>query len=139
MAAHDKKSIAFADKRDAARIDDEKKYPVVHAIVLGKGETRERRASGHVTAAEVGGEAAIEHLLKIGAVRDPDAPVRPSAASEEKARGVVMDIALDGKVVTREGERYRVGDRVLDSDGIAAIPLPELAALVVAALNSVKS
>ncbi len=130
---NEKKGGASADKPARA---DEKRYPVVHAIVLGKGETRERRADGHVTAAEVGGEATIQHLLQIGAIRDPDAPVRPSEASEEKARGVVMDIALEGKVITREQERYRFGDRLLDADTLAAIPLPELSGAIVKALKA---
>ncbi len=136
MAAHEKKGAAPAEKRETARIDDEKKYPVVHAIMLGKGETRERRANGHVTAAEVGGEAVIEQLLKIGAIRDPDAPIRPSEASEEKARSVVMDIALEGEVITREGERYRLGERVLDAEGLAAVSLSDLSGALVAALKS---
>jgi len=133
MATHDKKGGAATEKPARA---EEKRYPIVHAIVLGKGETRERRASGDVTAAEVGGEATIQQLLKLGAIRDPDAPVRPSEASEEKARGVVIDIALEGKVITREGERYRLGERLLDADALAALPLAELCGAIVAALTS---
>lgn len=136
MAPHEKKGAAPADKLGGPRTDDEKKYPVVHAILLGKGETRERRASGHVTAAEVGGSAVIEQLLKSGAIRDPDAPMRPSEASEEKARGVVIDIALEGKVMTREGERYRLGEQVLDAEGLAAVSLSDLSGAIVAALKA---
>jgi hypothetical protein len=132
MATHDKKG-ASAEKPARA---EEKRFPIVHAIVLGKGETRERRTSGHVTAGEVGGEATIEHLLKMGAIRDPDAPVRPSEASEERARGVVIDIALEGEVLTREGERYRLGDRLLDTEGLAAVSLSDLSGAVIAALKS---
>jgi hypothetical protein len=137
--ANEKKNGAHADKKEALRAE-EKQYRVVHTIVLGKGETREQRSRGFVTASEVGGEAAIESLLRIGTISDPDALMRPSEASEQRTRAFAIDIAQQGGVVTREGERYSIGERVIgDADALAQLPLSELSAALIAALQAARS
>jgi hypothetical protein len=132
--ASEKKGGNAADRRELARSAEEKQYRIIHTIILGKGDTREQRRSGFVTPSEVGGEAAVRQLVAIGAVADPDAPVRPSEASEERARTALLDIALQGGVITREGEKFRFSERLIAADGLAQIGVTELSAAIVAAL-----
>lgn len=129
--ANEKKAAA----KDSVAVD-EKKYAIRHTIVLGKGETREERSSGFVTASEVGGEATIEQLLALGAIGDPDAPIRPSEAAEHRARAVLIDIAKRGKLLTSEGERYTFGGKVYaGADALTEIPLAALSDAILAAMN----
>jgi len=126
----------MANDRKPASKDAEKRYAVLHTIILGKGETREERKTGFVTAGEVGGEDVVRQLLAAGIVSDLDAPVRPSEASEARARAFAIDVALQGGVITREGERYTFGGRTFNSDTISEIPLAELGASIIGAMKA---
>jgi hypothetical protein len=134
--ANDRKAATVAEKNSPlAPAPAEKPYRIIHTIVLGKGEEREQRTSGVVTASEVGGEAVIERLLKAGALEDPDAPVRPSEASELRARSIVIDIARRGRIVTAEGERYTfAGETYSGAAELNEIPITAIADAIVASL-----
>ena len=130
----EKKSDTNARKDTAA---SEKHYKILHTIVLGKGETREERNEGSVTATEIGGERAVQQLLKLGAIVDPDAPMRPSEASEHRARSIVVDIARRGGIITSEGERYTFAGKVYSgADELQKVSVGVIADAIVAALAS---
>jgi hypothetical protein len=132
--ANERKSGA-ADGRVSAVVPQVKQYRILHTIVLGKGEAREGRSSGFVTAQEVGGEAVIERLLKAGAIGDTDAPVRPSEASELRARAVVVDIARRAGVIEGEGDRYSFAGKTYSGEAeLSEIPLVQIADAIVAAV-----
>jgi hypothetical protein len=135
LAANEKRSGA-AEKKDTPA-HTEKQYRVLHTIVLGRGESREARSSGLVTATEVGGERAIEQLLAAGMIADPDAAVRPSEASEHRARAVVVDIARRGGIITVDSERYTFdGKTYAGTDELQKVPLAAIGDAIVAALTA---
>jgi hypothetical protein len=131
--ASEKKAAPPVAEKSAPTSTAEKRYAVRHTIVLGKGESREERRAGTVTAAEVGGEAVVERLLKTGAIGDLDAPMRPSEASEHRARALVVDIARRRGLITVEGERYTFAGETYSGAGeLERIPLTALVDAIVA-------
>jgi hypothetical protein len=124
-----------ADKKDAPATS-EKHYSIRHTIVLGKGDDRESRSTGTVTASEVGGEAVIQQLLSVGAIVDPDIALGGVELAEQRVRSVVIDIARRGGIIHADGDRYTFDSKTYSgADELQRLPFTTVADAIVAALT----